>query len=101
MDATLSTEQFKEIKRAVWLARQDFDFALQPVVTELEKANVGKDVMLDTIRSAGQRCLWLTASDTAALAGVELPEYANATGRVRTLVDLEAATFAELLCKAA
>lgn len=57
--------------------------------------------MPDTMRSAGQRCLWLTASNTASLAGVELPEYASATGRVRTLVDLEAATFAELLCSAA
>jgi len=95
--AKLNRKQLKAVKNVLWLASADLDFALQPMCNELICADSPKANILESLTKAGQRSFYLTVTDVAASFGVDIPEYAKSTGRVRKLVDAEAAQFATRL----
>jgi hypothetical protein len=95
--AKLNATQLKDVERALWMASADLDHCLQPVCDALICADAAKADVLDSLTVAGKRSFWLTATDAAARHGVDIPEYAKASGRVKKLVDAEAKRFSAQL----
>lgn len=92
----LTATQFKRLQNIMTMAHHDLDYVMHPVAVELRKAGAPKKAVA-VLRTAAQRAFYLTATDVANSFGIEIPEYANATGKVRAFVDAQAVTFAKHL----
>jgi hypothetical protein len=75
--------QIKVLKQTMNDAAADLEYVTEFLVAEVQPA--GRDL---AIRVAAERHLWLAVSDAAYRDfQIDLPEYAKATGRARTMVD--------------
>ena len=94
----VTAAQIKQLKRTIHVAASDVGYTTEFMVAELKTARVAKSVIRTAVKTAAQRGIWLAVSDAAHRAfGLDLPEYAKATGRVRTLVDRSAARLSSQL----
>jgi hypothetical protein len=90
----------KSLKHTLFVASNDLNFALQPMVNELICCDVPKEKILTLVGTAAQRSLYLKMTDLAADRGEDLPVYKEAKGTpMRRLVDAEALRCATRLYK--
>lgn len=98
---SLTPAQLKELKHALFVAKNDFDYVTEPLVAEMLKAKIGKPSINASLRASAALALWLALTDKCSAMGHSVPEYKGATGLLRTLVDAEAAGIAQQVSKAA
>lgn len=93
--------QLKDLKHALFAAKNDFDYTTEPLVAEMRKAKISKAAIVASLRVSAALALWLALTDKWSAMGHTVPEYKDATGVLRALVDAEAAGVTEQMSKAA
>ena len=96
----VTAAQIKELKGTIRSASDDLQNIFEPLTGEMSSAPnfAAKGDMRLAVQSAAQRGFWLAVSDKAYSAfGIDMPEYAKASGRLRNLVDREAVLFSRRL----
>lgn len=98
---TLNAAQLKELKHSLFLAKNDWQYVSEPLVAELRKAGLSIASINASLRASAALALWLALTDKCAEFGHDVPEYKDASGLLRSLVDAEAAGTAQQVRKAA
>ncbi len=83
----LNSAQVKRMQQVLSLSGEDFSYSMENPADQMLCAGMSAKSVLDSLRDAAERFLWLASTDFAAALGVDLPdEFANCTGPLRTLV---------------
>ena len=91
----LTPAQLKKLKFPLFIAKNDWDFAIQPIVKSMPHTEASKEAL----RQSAAHALWLTVTDYCSTLGIDVPDYKDARGQLRKLTDAEAMDAAEQAVK--
>jgi len=85
--SNLTTKQLKRMHSVLGLAGEDFSYAMEGPAEAMLAAGMTAKSVLDSLRSAAERSLWMSATDFAAALSEDLPdEFKDCKGVLRSLV---------------